>query len=111
MVKNINQYHRSLMESLKKELESIRIGMLNTPSLELWSEYMDSAITPVLMILYKRMKHIELNTGIVAVGHTAGTSEITALEIKWERKMREVAALIDGIYVFSGGRWFRSHME
>ena len=74
MVKNINQDHRSLMESLKKELESIRIGMLNTPSLELWSEYMDSAITPVLLLLNKMMKHLDINMDKVGLGHNAGTS-------------------------------------
>ena len=32
-VKKINKYHRRTMELLKKEVEIIRTGMLNTPSL------------------------------------------------------------------------------
>ena len=57
-VKNINQYHRRPMESLKKQVESIRTGMLNITSLEQWSEDMDSSITPVLILLDKTMKDL-----------------------------------------------------
>ena len=57
-VKKINQYQRRPMESLKKKVESIRTGMLNITSLEQWSEDMDSAIIPVLLILDKTMKYL-----------------------------------------------------
>ena len=50
-VKNINQYQRRPMEFLKKQVESIRTGMLNITSLEQWSEDMDSDITAVLILL------------------------------------------------------------
>ena len=50
------------MESLKKEVESIRKLMLNTPSPEQSSEDMDLAITPVLILLDERMEHLELST-------------------------------------------------
>ena len=43
---------------------------------------MDSAITPVMLLLDKRIKHLDLNTGPVEEGQTAGTSEIKALENK-----------------------------
>ena len=72
---------------------------------------MDYTIIPGLLLLDERIKHLELNTGTVGVVHNAGTSEIMSLENKLEGNLREVAA---GIYrkdVFSGGRWFRSHME
>ena len=72
---------------------------------------MDYTITPVLLILDKRMKHIELNTGAVGVGNTAETSEITALENKRERHLREFVDRIDGMDVFSGGISFTLHME
>ena len=54
------------------------------------------------------MKHIELNTVIVEVRHNAGTSEITALENKWGGHLIEVAALTDGMSIFSGWIWVRS---
>ena len=48
--------------------------------IEQLSEDMDSAITLVLIILNKRIKHIELNPYIVGVGHTVRTSDITVLQ-------------------------------
>ena len=92
-------------------MEIIRTGILKTPSLEQGSQYMDSAITLVLMLLDKRMKHLDQNTGTVGVGHTEGTSDIAVLENKWEEKLIEFVSSIDGMDVFSGGRWFRSYME
>ena len=74
MVNKINQYQRIPINSLKKEVESIRKLMNNTPSLEQWSEYMYSTITPVLLLLEKRMIHLDLNMGIVGVGHNSGIS-------------------------------------
>ena len=47
------------------------------------------------------MKHIDLNMGTVGVGHTTGNIDIAELENKWEGKMREVAARIYGMAVFS----------
>ena len=85
--------------------------MNNIPSIEHCSEDMYSSITPVLILLDKRMTHIELNTGTLGVGHTAVTSEITKLENKWEGQLREVTARIDGTAVFTGGRWFISQTE
>ena len=60
-------------------MESIRRVMLNTSSLEQWSEDMDSDITFFLMLLDESMKYIDINTGTVGVGHNSGTSTITAL--------------------------------
>ena len=37
--------------------------------------------------------------------------EIAAFKDKWEGKLNEVADQIDGMYMFAGGRWFRSRME
>ena len=54
-VKKINQYQRRPMEFLKKQVESIITGMFNITSLEQWSEDMDSAITPVVLIPDKTM--------------------------------------------------------
>ena len=85
--------------------------MLNMTSIEKCSEDTDSAISPVLLLLDKRMKHLEINTGTVGVGHNVGTSENTTLENKWEGNMREVAVCINGMDIFSGGRWFRSQIE
>ena len=79
MVKYINQDQISPMESLKKEVESIITVILNTPSLEQWSEDIDSIITLVLLLLDRRMKHLELNTGTVGLVHNSGTSEIAVL--------------------------------
>ena len=53
--------------------------MLNTSSLEQWSEDMDSDITFFLMLLDESMKYIDINTGTVGVGHNSGTSAITEL--------------------------------
>ena len=50
MVKKIYKDKIRPMYSPKKEVESIRTGIINTPSLEQWSEYMDSAINPVLLL-------------------------------------------------------------
>ena len=33
-----------------------------------------------------------------------------AIEDKWEGQLNKVAARIDGMGVFAGGRWFRSWM-
>ena len=41
------------MDSLKKEVESIGAGIINTPSLENWSEDMDTTITVLLLLLDK----------------------------------------------------------
>ena len=79
MVKNIDQDQKLLMEYRKKEVESIIIVIINTPSLEQWSEDMDSIITLVLLLLDRRMKHLELNTGTVGLIHNSGTSEIAVL--------------------------------
>ena len=68
------------MESLKNKVERIRTEILNTPRLEQLLEDMDSAITPVLLILYEKMNHLKLNTGSVGAGYNSGTSEIAALE-------------------------------
>ena len=57
------------------------------------------------------MKHLEVNAGTGGGGLGIGMSEISALEDKWEGKLNEVAAMIDGMAVFSGGKWFRSRME
>ena len=53
MVKNINQYQRTSMDPLNKKVQRIRTGMLNTPSLEKWSEDIDCSITLVLVLLEK----------------------------------------------------------
>ena len=57
------------------------------------------------------MKHLEINSGIGGGGVGIGMSEIAALEDKWEGTLNEFAARIDGMDVFSGGRWFRSRMD
>ena len=44
-------------------------------------------------------------------GNNAGTSEIEVLENKLEDQLREVSDSINDVAVFSGGVWFRSHME
>ena len=51
------------MEYLKKEVESIKTGMLNTSRLVQWSEYMDYIINLVLLLIYERMQMLELSTG------------------------------------------------
>ena len=38
----------------------------------------------MLLLLDKRMKHFDLSTGKEGEGNNAGTSEIGALENKWE---------------------------
>ena len=43
--------HNPPMESLRREVAGLRQGMLKTSSIEKWSEDMDSAITPVLLLL------------------------------------------------------------
>ena len=57
-VNKINQYHRTLTNSLKKQVEIIRTGMLNITSLEQWPEDMDYDITLVLLLLEKTMKDL-----------------------------------------------------
>ena len=49
---------------------------------------MDFVITPVLLLLDERMKHLELNMGTVGVGHNAGTSYTKALEDTWQVQLR-----------------------
>ena len=57
-VKKINHYQRKPMESLQKQVESIRTEMLNMTSLEQRSGDMDSDITLILILLDKTMKYI-----------------------------------------------------
>ena len=83
MVKNIDQDQKLLMEYRKKEVESIIIVIINTPSLEQGSEDMDSVITPVLLLLDERMKHLEFPIGKEWLGHDTGGGKISALENKW----------------------------
>ena len=63
LVKNMDQGHRWPIEYLKSEVKIMKIGMIDTPCLERWSEYMDSAITLVLQLLDEQMKHLEINSG------------------------------------------------
>ena len=52
------------------------------------------------------MKHININASTGGGGVGVGMIDIEALEGKWEVKLNEVAARIDGMAVFEGGRWF-----
>ena len=61
------------MEYLKKEVESIKTGMLNTSRLVQWSEYMDYIINLVLLLIYERMQMLELSTGESGVIEYLGT--------------------------------------
>ena len=40
-----------------------------------------------------------------------GNEKINMLKIKWDSQLREVATWVDGIDIFTGGRWFVSHLE
>ena len=84
MIKNIDQDQKIPMYYLKKEVESIITGIINTPSIEQLSEYMDFAITPVLLLLDEIMKHLELSTVAEVVGNNAGICKIEELENKLE---------------------------
>ena len=53
------------------------------------------------------MKHLEINAGTGGGRVGVGMTDIEAFEDKWEGKLNEVAALIDGMDVFAGGSWFR----
>ena len=57
------------------------------------------------------MKHLNINASTGGGGVGVGMIDIEALEGKWEVKLNEVAAQIDGMDVFTGGRWFGSRME
>ena len=83
MVISIDQDKKKPVDSLMKEFEIIWMGILNTSSLEQWSEDMDSANTPVILLLNDIIKSLELS--MVASGgiHTAGTTYMSALENKW----------------------------
>ena len=57
------------------------------------------------------MKHLDINAVIGGGGVGIGMSELEALEDRWEGKLNEVAAQIDGMAVLAGGRWFWSQIE
>ena len=69
--------------------------MIYSPRLEQWSEDMDSAITPLLELLGDQMEHLKINSSTLG--------GVTEFEDKWEGKLNEVAARIEGMAVFSGG--------
>ena len=57
------------------------------------------------------MKHLDINASARGGGLGIYISEITEIGDKLEGQLNEVAARIDGMDVFAGGRWFRSRME
>ena len=66
------------IESLKSEAEIVKRGIIDASRMDQGSEIMDSAITPVLELLYERMKHLEINAS--KVGREVGLG-ITDLEV------------------------------
>ena len=57
LVKNMDQGQIRTIESLKSEVESLKIGVIDGPCLEGWSKDMDLEITPVLELLDEQMNH------------------------------------------------------
>ena len=72
---------------------------------------MESEITPVLELLHEHMKHLDINSSTGGGGVGVGITDLEAFMDKWKGKLNEVAARIHGMYMFAGGRWFRSRME
>ena len=110
LAKEIYQGQRWPIENLQNEVEILKRGMIDDPRIDQWSEDMYSELTPVLEVLGKRMKHLDINTGTGVGGVGIWMSEIAALEDRWEGKLNEVAARNNGMDVFAGGRWFWSHV-
>ena len=63
LVNKMDQVQRQPIKSFKTEFESLKIGVIDAPRLERWSEDMDSAINLVFPLLDERMKHLEINYG------------------------------------------------
>ena len=49
---------------------------------------------------------LELSAGAPGVIHTSGITDMSLIENKWEEELRNVAAHIYGMAIFSGGKWF-----
>ena len=77
--------------------------MIYSTRLEQWSEDMDSAITPLLELLGDQMKHLKINSSTGGGVMCVGIPKLAEFEDKWEGKLNEVAARIEGMAVFSGG--------
>ena len=62
------------IESIKIEAKILKRGMIDAHSMGRWSEYTESAINPVLVLLDERMKRLDINAstvgGLVGVGIT-----------------------------------------
>ena len=59
----------------------------------------------------ERTRNLEVSSVVGLINQMGGNKDIKMLEIIWDTQLREVAARVDGMAVFWGGRWFRSHME
>ena len=66
---------------------------------------MEGTITLVLTILNDLMRNMEIVGGVKNNRENQTPSPyITALEKKWQGELREVAVIVDGRSIFSGGR-------
>ena len=61
---------------------------------------------PGFLLLDDRMGCLELSAGAPGVIHTSGITDMSLIENKWEEELRNVAAHIYGMAIFSGGKWF-----
>ena len=102
----MESYHKPPMDYLRKEAAGLRQRMLKKLIIEKWSEDMDYAITPVLVFLEENMRNLEFLAGGGPRNQMGSNGEINMLENKWDAQLREVADRVDGMAVFSGGRWF-----
>ena len=76
----------------------------------MWEKDVEGGITLVLSIIYDNMRELEIGGETIAgrplVPNDTPSPEIITLEKKWEVELREVASIVEGTYVFAGGRWF-----
>ena len=85
----------------------MRAEIVKSYRLELWSKYMEGSVTPVLTISDERMRKLGIGGGVTNnIEKGTPYPEIIALEKKCDGELREVAAIVEGIDILSGGRWF-----
>ena len=111
LVNNVDQGQRRPIKSLKIEVKILKRGMIEAPRLEWWSEHMDSVITPVLELLDKRIKNLEIKSSTGGVGVGVGITDLEVFQENWIGKLNRFAACIDRMVELKGGGWFRSRME
>ena len=78
----------------------MRVEMIKTDQIEIWTKDMEGAITTVLSILYDRMRKLEIGGGIMAGGlsikNDTSSPKNISLEKKWEGELREVVSRVEG---------------